>query len=250
MTNKSGVKLLWTPDALLETDIVDIAKAVGDAGINFRPMQSAMEGQLIVGNESKRFGECLRLYREHAVGMNLTQFAHWMDMSSTTQSRLEDDGPGSRHPSAGYLMRLRFMELKRRTSVVKYGRKAGDKAAAGTVKIDRTTRFGNPFSVRGNVAVECRCETREESVRKFMTWALDPQRQWYLDHLPTFLGQTLGCWCVPELCHGHVTLALVRRLPWSGRMTGQSIDAGKLWEDVQEAVKVSMAVEFAKSIVL
>lgn len=241
--------LLWKPDSLLEPGIVDIAHAIADAGLHFRQMQSALSGRLIVLDHNHRFGECLKLYREQAIGMTLRQFSKWVEMSSTTQSRLEDSD-GERSPSAGYLMRLRMIELKRQTALVKLSRRAGEPHKTNIMRIDRATSFGNPYghgAAGAKMASEFRCETREQCVRAFMEWILAPERQWYLDHLSGFLGRTLGCWCVPELCHGHVVIALVRNMPWSGKLLGRDINPTKLWEEVQTAAKVSWTVGMLKS---
>lgn len=69
------------------------------------------------------------------------------------------------------------------------------------VRIDRRSEWGNPFETPAD-------GDRETVIRNY--------GQHYLPHKPSLLsrlgglrGKALGCWCVPEPCHGHVLLALV-----------------------------------------
>ena len=91
---------------------------------------------------------------------------------------------------------------------------------ANTVKVDRTTLFGNPFSAAQH--------GRSGAVRMFelwLDWKLPPgsfpdramamlvaKRQMVLECLPTLKGKNLACWCpLPEpgerdICHAAVLL--------------------------------------------
>lgn len=68
--------------------------------------------------------------------------------------------------------------------------------------------YGNPFEIDIH-------GTREEVIAKFDCWlgtgeshgvanATGPRRQWILAHLAELKEKTLGCWCSPLACHGHV----------------------------------------------
>jgi Domain of unknown function (DUF4326) len=49
--------------------------------------------------------------------------------------------------------------------------------------------------------------TRAEVIARYEQWITDqPQLMAALDEL---VGKTLGCWCAPQPCHGHVLARLV-----------------------------------------
>jgi hypothetical protein len=94
-------------------------------------------------------------------------------------------------------------------------RTGGWRMPHGALKVDRTTRWGNPFRlgidgdraqcvalyrhwlVRGNAAVQgVRGDTRDELLRD----------------LPQLRGHDLACWCPPDQpCHAEVLLELANR---------------------------------------
>lgn len=70
--------------------------------------------------------------------------------------------------------------------------------------IDRTSRFGNPYRIEEDGGGY----TREGSVRKYRLWfadkiGRDPE---FKEAVEDLRGAALGCWCVPEACHGDVVL--------------------------------------------
>jgi Domain of unknown function (DUF4326) len=99
-------------------------------------------------------------------------------------------------------------------------RSKGWRMPANTVKVDRTTLFGNPFSAEQH--------GRTGAIRMFelwLDWNLPPgsfpdqtmamlmtKRQMVLERLPTLRGKNLACWCpLPEpgerdTCHAAVLL--------------------------------------------
>ena len=65
------------------------------------------------------------------------------------------------------------------------------------VYIGRPSKWGNPFQIGVH-------GTREEVVDMYRVYI-----QGRVDLNPKELqGLRLGCWCVPELCHGHVLAEL------------------------------------------
>jgi hypothetical protein len=77
--------------------------------------------------------------------------------------------------------------------------------------IDRRSPIGNPHVLEKDGGDY----TREESVLAYATdlheQLHDPEARGLAGdelraHLDELRGETLGCWCVPELCHGHVIL--------------------------------------------
>lgn len=73
------------------------------------------------------------------------------------------------------------------------------------VYIGRGSPFGNPYSHEGYG--EFQVATREEAIEKYRTWILS--RSELMEKLRELKGKRLGCWCVPENCHGHVILELL-----------------------------------------
>lgn len=94
-------------------------------------------------------------------------------------------------------------------------RAKGWRMPAGTVKVDRTTQWGNPFVVGKH-------GTREECVRLFMllmagniclsTGNAEEQVKCYRyvsRHRRSLRGKNLACWCPPgKPCHADVLLEI------------------------------------------
>jgi hypothetical protein len=92
----------------------------------------------------------------------------------------------------------------------------------GAVKVDRTTRWGNPFDHRD--------VGRAEAVRRYAAW-LDGEgpdvrgdaggrrysRSERLAELPALAGRTLACWCpLDGPCHADVLAAWAAAPPRDG----------------------------------
>jgi hypothetical protein len=87
------------------------------------------------------------------------------------------------------------------TSVVNL--RAGD---AYDVRIDRRTRWGNPFRIgrdgdRETVIAKYRAHLERELAAGHVTFA----------DLAALHGKRLGCWCVPQPCHGDVLVEAAAR---------------------------------------
>lgn len=63
------------------------------------------------------------------------------------------------------------------------------------VRIDRATKWGNPFRIG-------RDGWRKEVIEKYREYLLG--RPDLLAALPELKGKVLGCWCKPLACHGDV----------------------------------------------
>ncbi len=69
----------------------------------------------------------------------------------------------------------------------------------GAVRIDRKTKWGNPFRIglHGD---------RHEVIRRYTEWILTQEH--LLLCLGELRGKDLACWCCPDECHGDILLVL------------------------------------------
>lgn len=69
-------------------------------------------------------------------------------------------------------------------------------------RIDRTTKWGNPFVIGKD-------GTREEVIKKYRSYLVKGLRYGKFTHeeLAALHGHDLLCWCAPEPCHGDVLIA-------------------------------------------
>lgn len=100
-------------------------------------------------------------------------------------------------------------------------------------RIDRATRWGNPFGLAGTKA-DVVVATTEEAVAAHRAWLdgdpryahVQPQRRaWVLANVGRLRDKVLGCWCAPpggltaadtpHVCHGQ-TLAQLADAPEEG----------------------------------
>ena len=86
-------------------------------------------------------------------------------------------------------------------------RQASHELRRTCVKIDRTSRWGNPFVVGKH-------GTREQVIAAYRKhlWKQVKSGAITLPELAALDGQFLGCWCAPDACHGHV---LARAAIWA-----------------------------------
>lgn len=63
------------------------------------------------------------------------------------------------------------------------------------IRIDRKTKWGNPFIVGVD-------GTRQQCVDQYREWIMTQPH--LLDSLHEIKGKRLGCWCHPNLCHGDI----------------------------------------------
>ena len=81
--------------------------------------------------------------------------------------------------------------------------------ARGIVRVDRETKWGNPFHVG-------RHGTREQVIERYRRdlWRRIRAGEVDLDELAALDGRDLLCWCAPLPCHGDV---LARAAAWAAR---------------------------------
>jgi hypothetical protein len=83
-------------------------------------------------------------------------------------------------------------------------------ARGGIVFIDgkrfppRSSNFANPYKIGKD-------GTREEVIIKYKKYIINrlDNEPSLRNELISLKGKNLGCWCVPELCHGDVLLELI-----------------------------------------
>jgi hypothetical protein len=82
------------------------------------------------------------------------------------------------------------------------------------VLIDRRSPFGNPYDHR-KLGI-----TREECVHKYKEWFYNKLKDdSFRDIVLQLKGKRLGCWCVPDLCHGMVILEYLEGIPLPPKKT-------------------------------
>lgn len=83
-----------------------------------------------------------------------------------------------------------------------------------TVKVDRTTKWGNPFRVGGNVESTFHCFTATEAIEAFRSIMTPPCAAFLARDLPELRGKNLACWCaLDQPCHADVLLELANAEP-------------------------------------
>ena len=78
------------------------------------------------------------------------------------------------------------------------------------VRIDRTTKWGNPFEVEKD-------GDRSYVIESFGEHYL-PRKPSLLEALPELQGKILACWCFPQRRHGEVLLEAIDRLGYERLM--------------------------------
>ena len=100
-------------------------------------------------------------------------------------------------------------------AVLNLRRIAGDTSAEallrrGIVRVDRATKWGNPFRIgRHGSRIEVIERYRRDLWRRIRAGEVD------LDELAALDGRDLACWCAPSPCHGEV---LSRAAAWAARL--------------------------------
>ena len=69
------------------------------------------------------------------------------------------------------------------------------------VRIDRTSKWGNPYLIKFPTTRKIVIELYENYIRE--------KRPNLINALPELVGKTLGCWCKPLACHGDILIQLM-----------------------------------------
>ncbi len=78
--------------------------------------------------------------------------------------------------------------------------------------IGRPSKWGNPFTHKEGTLAKFKKDTREQAVEAYRDWILHGDGKHLLADLHELKGKTLGCWCAPLACHGHVLAELILHL--------------------------------------
>lgn len=92
----------------------------------------------------------------------------------------------------------RIINLRDRAAV------AAAKADGTFVRVDRRTRWGNPFHIG-------RDGSRYDVIRRYAAYLMTQPD--LLADLSTLRGKTLACWCAPDACHAEVLRAKAEEGP-------------------------------------
>jgi len=79
------------------------------------------------------------------------------------------------------------------------------------ILIDRTTKWGNPFTHLSieDTKAQFQVNTRKEAIELYRKWITEGDGKHLLNDLHELKDKTLGCWCKPDSCHGDVLAELV-----------------------------------------
>lgn len=77
------------------------------------------------------------------------------------------------------------------------------------ILIDRSTKWGNPYSHRKGTAAEFVVANRTESIQKYREYLA--KNEDLLADLHELDGKVLGCHCKPKSCHGDVLVEFIEK---------------------------------------
>ena len=89
-----------------------------------------------------------------------------------------------------------------------------DKTKRYDVKIDRRSFFGNPYRIGAD-------GDRQQVIEKYRKWfckrILTDDK--FRDRIQSLKDKVLGCWCVPEPCHGMIIIEYLEGIPYENKQT-------------------------------
>jgi polynucleotide 5'-kinase involved in rRNA processing len=75
------------------------------------------------------------------------------------------------------------------------------------IAIDRSSKWGNPFTHKDGTMAKFKVATREEAIEKYREYILNNEE--LMSSLDELKGKVLGCWCKPKACHGDILVELI-----------------------------------------
>ena len=82
------------------------------------------------------------------------------------------------------------------------------------VAIGRLSIYGNPFRIGED-------GDRVQVIEKYREWFYKRilTDGGFRDRIQSLKGKVLGCWCVPEPCHGMVIIEYLEEIPYENKQT-------------------------------
>jgi hypothetical protein len=82
------------------------------------------------------------------------------------------------------------------------------------IYIGRPSILGNPFTTKAKSIAKVKVDTKDESLASFEEYARDriTKDPAFKKAILDCKDKTLGCWCAPRACHGHIIARLVEEL--------------------------------------
>lgn len=85
------------------------------------------------------------------------------------------------------------------------------------IMVDRSSKWGSPFSTKIESKAKYIVATRKEAIDKHKEWLLNGEGKYLLEDLHELKGKTLGCWCNDnQRCHADIIVSLVNDLGKKG----------------------------------
>ena len=95
---------------------------------------------------------------------------------------------------------------------IQLGRTKGWRMPLGAVKVDRSTRWGNPYKLHGDgcpMTAEVAVTLFRRLLQEEHGWVMRGQLTTVLDVKRELRGKTLACWCpMGQPCHADVLLEI------------------------------------------
>lgn len=81
------------------------------------------------------------------------------------------------------------------------------------ILVDRSSKWGSPFSYKLNTKAKYKVNSRKESIDAHREWLLNGEGKYLLNDLHELKGKILGCWCnEKQSCHADILVLLVNDL--------------------------------------
>lgn len=98
---------------------------------------------------------------------------------------------------------------------IQLSRRKGWKMPGNTVKVDRSTRWGNPWAIGADGPLNRSAPDAAGAVGLFRAMLVDPEMRdaaGYPADLTPLRGKNIACWCaIGSPCHGDALLELANR---------------------------------------
>lgn len=81
------------------------------------------------------------------------------------------------------------------------------------IRVDRSSKWGNPFSHKENTKALFKTKSRIESIYQYKKWILYGDGKYLLNDLFELRGKKIACWCKDnQSCHGDILADIVNNI--------------------------------------